>query len=354
MSIITQVAIDMVCLSGDPDAVDPLCQGGDCAHDLNEGLGDVGAAHVHEQYQSRLLPTSTGLTLAKPIPPESGSGQDSTRDASTGKSAFRAEVAQPSSRQSPTIHELLWPGARAHRGLLPGEHKVRAPATIAKQADPDDGQLQIEEVLDTASLEHYLAVAGEAQDDTPLATAAGADPNGVQGDGVHFVDSDNEDILPEANNVDGHLPGLLEAPGANMQDERADQVDKIYRNSTAEAYFTTTQVPQARVDTQQLQRVLDMLRARRGQFENGARASVVYCCFIVLMCMHMSGLKLDVRDLKPDPPDCIVARMGYVRGNCDGSIVYHAYARYLRVSGSQGTISRCEGAPCVVVPFRPF
>jgi hypothetical protein len=155
--------------------------------------------------------------------------------------------------------------------LLPGEHKVRAPLTIAELADPDDGQLQTQLILDTGSLEQYLAGAGELSDEFTLAT--GTDTSSLQGGGIQFVGSDDDEGLPIADNVEGHLMGLLEARGADPHDECAQHAGDEYGDSNAETYTAALQVPQAHMDARILQRVLDMLRARGGQFANRALAS---------------------------------------------------------------------------------
>jgi hypothetical protein len=96
----------------------------------------------------------------------------------------------------------------------------------------------------------------------------------VQDEGVQFVASDDDDHdegPPLADNVQGHLLGLLEAHGADPQDECAERASDVYGDSAAGADAATTAVPsQAHMDEQMLRKVLDMLRARGGRFENGA------------------------------------------------------------------------------------
>lgn len=250
------------------DAATPLGSDSDNAEVFLTG-GVVGLPIVREQIQGCLVPTADGLTVARPHPPENEAGEQGAPQEVAADAGQPCDDPVPGTRgRTHTVHQLLWPGAQVQRGgLLPGEHKVRAAATIAELADADDGQLQMQLNLDPGPLEDYLAAAEDCEDDG-LPTSAHAD---VGEHSLQFVDSDDDEGPPQADNLEGHLLGVLEAQGAEPYYECGDQAGD--GQASAEDDPTTDHMPQAPMDAQTLQRMLDLLRARGGQFENGVFVS---------------------------------------------------------------------------------
>jgi hypothetical protein len=223
--------------------------------------------HTPRLYQSRLVPTTEGLVLANPgvRAAEGGEQAAASEPHADGDQLCDEPVSSPKSRTC-TIPQLLWPEAQAQRGLLPGEHKIRPALTVTELADEDDGQLRAEVVVDAGSLDDYLRTAGGPG----LATAehaishssADSDAEGSADGRVQFIASDEEDAASVEDNVEGNLAGL---PGAELQDDCDEQVSGAEGGSTEDA----NQLPAAPMDAQVLQRMLEMLRARGGQFEIG-------------------------------------------------------------------------------------
>jgi hypothetical protein len=265
---------DLCCMNSDTAVCDPLAGSDEEAPPTVSKVPVVFQAP--QLQQSCLVPPDMGLALASAHAAghDTYSGQqECLQSVPTGyaQGLISQEPVQTSTGQSHDSHELGLPEARAHCGLLRGEHVVCPPMTVAQLADADDGQLQTQLVLDTPSLENYLADAGQLSHDIP--PAAGADDSSVEGGGIQFAESDDDEGPPVVDNIEGHLMGLLKGGGADAHDDSAQQVGDAYGDSSTEAHTAAIQGPQSHMDGQTLQRVLNMLRARGGQFENGALAS---------------------------------------------------------------------------------
>jgi hypothetical protein len=159
------------------------------------------------------------------------------------------------------INELMWPGQVMGGGMAPNEHRLRAVPGIFDLADADDGALRSELQLNVASIADYLSA-----DQGPPVDGAGAADAGTAAPmepwDLTFVDSDCDsdcELLPDnilGSTADG---GLTDAHAAALHCAQLELDD-----NTEGVKDTESQVP---LDVDEVQRLLQALRYRGGDFE---------------------------------------------------------------------------------------